>query len=293
MTIVSILIAFALCHFIRELGRLRRFEWLKAVTQACNDKLSDVPGWSGVTGFLFYFGVPLLIVALLDLVLVGALGTLGGFLLSLAVLIYTFGPHDLDTDISAIIHADDDDAQAKAFRELLGENPPEDEGQCQAKAVRAVFREALQRWFGTIFWFAVLGIYGAILYRIADRITEGDLDLPEEQYIMFMRLRQVLDWPAAQLMTLALAIATDFDSVYSAWKQYHDKEGHGLFEGNNDFLYTAAGRIVLSGHAARDGYADQLDGPLASLKQAMDLVWRVLGVWLTVLAVLLLINVIA
>ncbi len=293
MTIIAILTAFALCHFIRELGHLRRFEWLKGVTSRCNEKCKDIPGWSGITGFLFYFGLPLLIVWVAEYFLVGALGGIGGFLLALAVLIYTFGPHDLDTDIDAIVNGEDDEAQAEALRSLLGGNPPEDPKACEAAAVEAVFREALQRWFGTIFWFAVLGVYGAVMYRIADRITEGDLELPPDQYDMFRRLREVLDWPVAQLMTLSLAIATDFDSVFQAWKKYHDQHGHGLFEGNNSFLYASAREIVLGGHAAQDGYADQLDGPLACIKQTMDLVWRVLGVWLTTLAILLLIDVIA
>ena len=293
MTIISILIAFALCYFIRDLGRLHRFEWLKSTTDWCNEKCSDVPGWAGITGFLFYFGIPLLLVGLLNLLLFGALGNLGTFLLALAVLIYTFGPHDLDTNIDSIIHADDDEEQAGALADLLGERAPEDAEASQSMAIEFVFREALQRWFGTIFWFALLGIYGALMYRLADRLTEGDLQLGEEQSELFGRLRQVLDWPVAQLMTLALAISTDFDSVYRAWKRYHDEQGHGLFEGDNGFLLTSARRIVLSGRAARDGYADQLDGPLGCLKQAMDLVWRMLGVWLFVLALLLLVNVIA
>lgn len=293
MTIISILIAFALCYFIRDLGRLHRFEWLKPTTRFCNEKCRDIPGWSGVTGFLFYFGVPLLILGMLNLVLVTSLGTLGAFLLAIAVLIYTFGPHDLDTDIAAIIHADDDEAQAKALEDLLGESMAENQEVCEARAIEYVFLESLQRWFGTIFWFAVLGIYGAMMYRLADRLTEGDLQLEPEQSDLFKRLRQVMDWPVAQLMTLGLAIATDFDSVYSAWKKYNEEQGHGLFEGNNGFLLTSAREVVLSGSAARDGYADQLDGPLACMKQAMDLVWRVLGVWLTVLALLLLVNVIA
>lgn len=292
MTIIAILTAFALCYFVRELGRLHRFEWLKSFTRFCNQRLGDVPGWSGIAGFAFFFVLPLLAVGLVNTVAVSLLGTLGAFLVAVAVLIYTFGPHDLDTDIDAIVHARDDEAQEKQVRELMGDCPI-DEDACQALAIRSVFREALQRWFGTVFWFAVLGIYGAVLYRIADRITEKDLDLPKGQQRLFRRLRQILDWPVAQLMTLALAIATDFDSVYRAWRKYHDEQGHGLFEGDNDFLYTAAQEIVLSGSAARDGYADQLDGPLASLRQAMDLVWRVMGVWLTVLAILLLVDVIA
>ncbi len=293
MTIISLIIAFALCYFIRDLGKLHRFEWLKSVTRKCNEKCKDIPGWSGVTGFLFYFGVPLLIIGLFNLVLVSSMGTLGGVLLAIAVLIYTFGPHDLDTDIDSIIHADDDEAQAEALNALLGDNASEDEDTCQANAVEYVFRESLQRWFGTIFWFVLLGIYGALMYRLADRLTAGDLKLEDEQHDLFVRLHQIMDWPVAQLMTLALAIATDFDSVYSAWKKYHNEQGHGLFEGNNGFLLISAREIVLTGHAARDGYADQLGGPLACLKQAMDLIWRILGVWAFALAVLLLIDVIA
>lgn len=292
MTIIAILLAFGLCYFIRDLGRLHRFDWLKGFASGCNRALGKLPGWAGVSGFLFFILLPLIIVGLVDHLATGLLGVLGGFLLSVLVLIYTFGPHDLDTDIDAIIHAEDDEAQARALQNLLGSCPPDDES-CMAKAVEAVFREALERWFGTLFWFAVLGIYGAVLYRLTDRMTVGDIDMPEGQQMLFRRLRQVLEWPVAQLMTLALAIATDFDSVHKAWRKYHDEQGHGLFDGNNGFLYAAAQQVVLSGHAARDGYADQLSGPLSCLRQAMDLIWRVLGVWLTALALLLLVDVVA
>ena len=74
-----------------------------------------------------------------------------------------------------------------------------------------------------------------------------------------------MEWPVAQLMTLSLAIATDFDSVYRAWKKYHDERGHGLFEANNEFMLTSARTIVKTGHAENDGYADQLQGPMATV----------------------------
>ena len=180
MTIIAILLAFGLCYFFRDLRRLHRFEWLKGFTARCNSALGSLPGWDGITGFLFFILLPLLIIAVVDQFATGMLGLLGGFLLSVAILIYTFGPHDLDTDIDAIIHADDDESQARAMQNLLGACPPDDEA-CMAKAVEAVFREALERWFGTIFWFAILGIFGAVLYRLTDRITAGDLDLPEHQ----------------------------------------------------------------------------------------------------------------
>jgi len=229
MTIISILIAFTLCHFVRELRHLRRFEWVTSFTKHCNEKLKSLPGWSGPTGFLFILGVPLLAAYLVNYLLFSALGHIGEFLLAIAMLIYTFGPRDLDIDVRKVINADADEGQSKALEELLGGPIPADEETCQSAVIDAVFSKALKRWFGIIFWFAVLGIYGALLYRLATWLLDGDFGLYDEQKDLVTGLCQIMEWPVAQLMTLSLAIATDFDSVYRAWKKYHVERGHGLF----------------------------------------------------------------
>ena len=132
-----------------------------------------------------------------------------------------------------------------------------------------------------------------MLYRLATWLRKGDYGLHDEQKELIESLCGIMDWPVAQLLTLSLAIATDFDAVYRAWKKYHVERGHGLFDANNDFMLTSARTIVMGGYAANDGYADQLQGHMVSIKLSMDLVWRSLGVWATVLAILLLVNVIA
>ena len=292
MTIIAILLAFALCHFIRELGRIRKNQWLTGWVGFANDAFGRLPGWSDVAGFLVILAIPLVVMLLFDRLFYSALGSTGSFLLALAVLIYSFGPRDLDTDVAGIIESDDENQRDEALRDLLDGPVPEDEDACKDAAVDAVFQQGLRRWFGVIFWFAVLGIVGALLYRMVDWLDSEEPKVTPEQRGRFVRLQQIMDWPAAQLMTLALAIATDFDSVFKAWKRYHDEQGHGLFEGDNGFLLASARSVVMAGHAARDGYADQLDGPMVSLQLAMDLTWRMLGVWLTVLALLLLVGVI-
>lgn len=292
MTIIAILLAFALCHFVRELSQVRKHQWLAGWIRLANDVFAKLPGWSNLTGFLIILFLPLVALGLIIQLVFTAFGYLGIFLLATAVLVYTFGLRDIDTQVADIIRTTDEDNQEAALGELLRGDVPDDQEACRAKMVEAVFSESLHRWFGVIFWFAVLGIVGAFLYRMVDWLACEQSSLTSAHKQLIMRTRQVLDWPAAQLMTLSLAIATDFDSVFIAWKRYHDEQGHGLFEGSNGFLLASARQIVLSGHAAQDGYADQLDGPLATLKQSMDLVWRVLGVWLTALALLLLINVI-
>jgi AmpE protein len=292
MTIIAILLAFALCHFVRELGRFRRNQWLKSWINFSNDAFGNLPGWKDTLGFLVIIAVPAVLLLLINQVLYGAFGSTGAFLLAILVLIYTYGPKDLDTEVAAIIETEDEEATHEALEKFLGGPVPEDHDACRALAVESVFREALRRWIGIIFWFSVLGIVGAFLYRMVDWLVNENYPLTDKQKGLFIRLQQIMDWPAAQLMTLSLAIATDFDSVFVAWKQYHDEQGHGLFEGDNGFLLASARSIVLTGHAARDGYADQLDGRMISLQQAMDLAWRILGVWMTALALLLLIGVI-
>jgi len=292
MTIIAILLAFALCHFIRELGRIRKNQWLTGWVGFANDAFGRLPGWQDVAGFLVIIAVPLVLLLLFNRLLYSVLGNAGSFLLALVVLIYSFGPRDLDTDVAAIIESDDEDRRDEALAELLDGPVPEDEEACRGAAVDAVFQQALRRWFGVIFWFAVLGIVGALLYRMVDWLDSEEPKVTPEQRGRFVSLQQIMDWPAAQLMTLGLAIATDFDSVFKAWKRYHDEQGHGLFEGDNGFLLASARSVVLAGHAARDGYADQLQGRMLSLQLAMDLTWRLLGVWLTVLALLLLVGVI-
>lgn len=293
MTIIAILLAFALCHFVRELGRFRQNRWLASWINFANRVFGKLPGWQDILGFLILIALPALLLLMINQLLYSVFGSTGAFLLAIIVLIYTYGPKDLDTEVAAIIEAEEGESRQEALGELLGGPVPEDHDACRALAVESVFREALRRWFGIIFWFAVLGIVGAFLYRIVNWMVQEDYPLSDDQKGLFIRLRQILDWPAAQMMTLSLAIATDFDSVLVAWKQYHNEQGHGLFEGDNGFLLASARSIVLTGHAARDGYADQLDGPMITLQQAMDLAWRILGVWMTALALLLLIGVIA
>jgi len=293
MTVISILIAFTLCHFVRELRHLRRYEWVNSFTSFCNEKFKNVPGWSGPTGFLVIIGLPLLAAYVINNFLYSVLGQLGEFIFAITILIYTFGPRDLDIDVHNVITADNDTQQKEALEALLDGPVPENGADCQTVAIDAVFRKALKRWFGIIFWFAVLGIYGALLYRLAVWLSGDDFELYDEQKSLTTHLCKILEWPVAQLMTLSLAIATDFDSVYRAWKKYHDERGHGLFEGNNEFMLTSARTIVTTGRAENDGYADQLKGPMASIKLSMDLIWRSLGVWATALAILLLVNVIA
>ena len=103
-------------------------------------------------------------------------------------------------------------------------------------------------------------------------------------------LLALLDWPVAQLMTFSLALVANFDTVVGAWK---DAGGAQLRRGSA-FLDAAARASVRSEIAeeTRD-WIDEGDAPAAAwarlgdlpeLRDAMSLVWRILLLWLAVLA---------
>jgi AmpE protein len=158
--------------------------------------------------------------------------------------------------------------------------------------VEAVFLAAQRRWFGVLFWFLLLGPVGAITYRLSAWAAEGDAaDLPPETLVGAKTWLAFLDWPVAQLMTLALALVGDFDTVIAAWKD----NGGATLDVQRGFLAAAARASVRTELAdeAMD-YADHgvvapgtlvaVMGELPELRDAMSLVWRILLLWLVVMA---------
>lgn len=302
MKILIILIAFALTHFFPLLSKYRGSGWLEKYVRKANDQLSILPSWAGITSVILLPLIPLFLLGLLAQLSTALLGSFGLFVLSILVLLYTFGPRDLDADIKAYVGAKTSEEKIKACAHLRGpacDSIAGDHSHPAGESLEgvddsplfagAVFQQALRRWFAIIFWFAIAGITGALAYRMIEWLTHRALPLSDRQRQNFRAVCSVMEWPVAQLMTLSLAIAADFDSVYSAWKQYHNEQGHSLFDGNNGFLRAAARCVIVTGSVGNDGFADQLEAePHAVVQQAMDLVWRVMGVWLAGLAILLL-----
>jgi AmpE protein len=216
---------------------------------------------------------------------------LPALLFGVAVLFYSWGPRDLDHDVEAIVEAPDAESRRAAAARLWS-FPRQPRGIDGPAAVEAVFRNALRRWFGVLFWFLLLGPFGALLYRLtAIAAEDASSRLPTETAEGARILLVALDWPVAQLMTLAMALVGNFDEVASAWKRH----GGDRFALDTGFL-AAAGRASVrseladeaeeyteSGVPASSALLVEL-GPLPELRDAMSLVWRVLMVWLAVLA---------
>ena len=293
--LIAVVVALLLGHFVPVLAGWRHFgvfsAWLRAL---------EAPKWlsalqSSRFGLLLAVGLPVALVVLIQLALRGHGYGLPSFVFAALVLFYCWGPRDLDRDVSAVLDASDHATQREAARRLAPESRPV--RLSGAGLVEAAFRGALSRWFAVLLWFLLLGPAGAVLYRLAALIDDHETGVPLSPMHAAAagRLRAVLEWPVAQLMVLSLGLVANMDAVFHAWRDWFRQDGRGFWSLDSGFLGPVA-RAGVDRELADDEYYDPEDGseppPLLELQDAMSLIWRMLLLWLTVLALFVLAGVV-
>lgn len=305
LDLLSLLVVLGLSSAAPDLIRLREFGWLRDWADWLHGINQPNGFWRSGGGLVLTLGLPVLAVALLQALLAPALSGALGFVFGVVVLFWSFGPRDLDQDVSDFVDGHDPEARAAAARALeIEASPVQVTADAVAelamdapapvfnRAVDAIFEAALKRWFGVIFWFLVFGAAGAALYRLAQLIAdrrELKESLPARQIEWAERLWAALAFIPAHLMSLSLALASDFDSVVRAWREHHERHGQGWLHLDLGFL-TAAARALVD--------ADDLDpvldahgnGSALAARQAQQLVWRVLIAWLAAMALVVLLG---
>lgn len=290
-TLIAAVVALLLGHVAQSLAAsVRHYGWWGNWLRWLGSRFGE-GFWHGRYGIAIALLPPVVTVALFQLALDEPILGLAGLLLNIAVLFYAWGPRDLDLDVDAIVEAQDPVARRNAAAKLWPhDQSPSMDG---PSLVDAVFRNGLRRWFGVLFWFLLFGGCGALLYRLTALAAEGDEShlLPGQNATGARALLTLLDWPVAQLMTLSMALVGNFDTVLGAWKE----GGGASLRMDTDFLQAAARASVRSEMAdeaqdyAESGVATGTAvvaqmGELPELRDAMSLVWRILLLWLAIIA---------
>jgi AmpE protein len=287
MTIVFIatLLVLFVSRGAPELARWRDFAWLRQWQQTVVRQGGDV------FGLVLCIGVPVLVCALLQVALHGRLLSALGLAFATVVLFYCWGPRDLERDVEAIDKAPDSDQRIAAAQMLRDEEQqaglPLDGG----TLVEETFMAALRRWFGVLFWFALLGPAGALLYRLTQLLACAPgfaEDQSAAQRDLLHKAARVLDWLPAHLMALSLALVSNFDAVFKSWRDYHHAGGKGYFALDLGFLNAIARASVDADVAAESVDGRPTRDPLVALDDAMVLVRRVLVTWVAIMAVIVL-----
>jgi len=285
-TLLAVVLVLIAARTLPDLARLRDFAWLKAWLATWNggDRARPLPA----------IVVPLIVVAICALIQIALAGWLFGlpaFAFALVVLFYCWGPRDLDEDVDAVLAETDRDLRMQAAQRLRPDPAERPLPADAALLVEAAFQSALSRWFGVLFWFAILGPAGAIGYRLVQlmaRVPTFRDELSAADRNLFERLALALDWAPAHLMALTLALVSDFDSVVRTWREYHAAHGRGYFTLDLGFLGVLARAGVDADVIAGDGYATDVTDPVVELTDARIVLRRILVTWLAILALLVL-----
>ena len=267
MTILVVLLGMAISHLVFPVARLRHFDGLLKPVHWTRRRYSE-PAWAVAAAVVL---TALLLAWALSAAAEGLLGALGWFLMALAVFVYTLGPRDLDRDVQALLIGGNEPRYLKARRIMRLHS---DAGAAEATA--SVLRAAEARWFGILFWFVLLGIPGALLYRLT-RISLHEPGLRPAQAGYLLRLRVVLDWPVLVLMLSSAALVGDFDSVRRAWGHY--RGGSSAWRLDSEVLDKVAAAMIEPQDAFEQG-----------VRNGHQLARRMLLLWLVVLSLLLILG---
>jgi AmpE protein len=266
MTILAVLIGLLISHFATGVRHVRRFEPLLAPAHWAHRSWPRI-AWLVMAVLIL---TSLLVAGLAEWILIGLAGTLGWFLLAIFVFIYCLGPRDLDKDIQLLLERGPDSADPEVAATLRAMRlRPDSDAQAAASAVH---HAALSRWFGLLFWFVVLGIPGALLYRLVRAGLQEPFDTGSIDWLA--RLRLVLDWPVLVLAVISAGLCSDLDRVIEAWRQ--QPEESPLFGVTPDLLDRVAAIAIQPDATVSD-----------ALASAHRLVWRMLILWLVAMSLIL------
>ncbi len=282
MTLISILIGIFIDRFYEALPDLRRYERFHHYHRWMRQRLQGEP-WDGPLGVVAVLAPPVLITALLQHWLSGGLASLLGLVFGIAVLVFCLGPRDLPVDVDH--YCAEHDGEDAAMRQQLAQHfRPGLAADCSpVERDEAVLRGILvggqERWFGVIFWFAVLGPMGAVLYR-GVLLLRGE-ETPEFQSSLH-QLYGLLGWIPSRLMVAGFALSGHFEDAYRAWRSL--SPGNGDLAARSEQLLFVTGEGALSTRVEDELQRD----PVALIRAAMKLIWRTLLIWLAVMAVMIL-----
>ncbi len=273
MALISVILGLFLDRTFRHLHDLRDMTWFEFYVQAIQRLTGKhLPPLQ----FIIILALPVSLLLSVQILLHDFLFNLPGFIFGIIIFIYCLGPACLSTDIEAYIHArtlgDEDEAlhYAGTITDAAASTSPD---QQTSDVTRAILYIANERIFATIFWFVILGPFGAMLYRLISELSK-QIDFDElAEFSEF--IHAIMAWIPARMLAAGYALTGNFDGAYHAYKDraYTSNISHS----NNEVLVSTGLGAMQNLEAGNE---------LACIYAAQALVMRSVIVWISILAVM-------
>lgn len=280
MKLIMVLIALGLELRLGNFDRYRNLDWFGHYTAWLEARLGRHGLWNGPGGVLVTLLIPLALLGAL-VYLVAEVHFILGFLLSLLVLVYSFGPPpgSLVDDYTDALGGNDDAARREILGRILGDDGATDEAG-QDRVLSAIMLRAHEYLFAVVFWFLLLGAVGALLYCLAANLARKH-GKAEDGYAGAVRdLHNILMWPSARLLALGFALGGSLVSALESWRTV---SGHTLDISREVIALSGFGALHYDPASGEDADKEVF---IARLSETQALINRTLIVWLIVLGLM-------
>ncbi len=201
------------------------------------------------------------------------------FIFKLVIFSFCIGPLDLNRQINRYLDAKEKGDEAAANREaqiiMSHENPTNDQ---QVRGVmRAILHEANDRFFAVIFWFVLLGPFGAILYRLTSHVMYANLNAPITHSAK--HFQAILAWAPAHAVAIGYALTGNYEGAKQEF--YNKNKQSDLSDCNFHTLITAGLGALKNCQAGEE---------VSCVRSTRALVLRTLVAWLGIIAILTLLG---
>lgn len=272
MTFIATLIALIIERFFHW-SHLRHWQWFKRYQRFLGTRFASWPNYLLLAMCVI---PPVIIVAIIGCILSHWWYHIPKIVFSVIVLVYCMGPSNLWVQIYSCIRTlnkDDTHAAIEQVKTTFGITAVDQPQAFHQAFTRAIFIAANQRIFAVLFWFALLGPWGAVLYR-AVSLCVNNSTLPITD--IALRCQYLLDWLPARLFAFVFALGGNFTKVFASWKRY---AADGLY--SSDLMLGECGIAALD---VTKGESIPEDGTAEN--EALTLLDRVFTIGLVVLGML-------
>ncbi|MFI2811527.1 MULTISPECIES: regulatory signaling modulator protein AmpE [Microbulbifer] len=216
-----------------------------------------------------------------------AMGWLGTLALGVILLLYCLGRGNFNEMLSDYLRAwyRGDLEQARAAAAPLIRDLHEEPGgpqQLHEQVFRGSAYLAFERLFAVLFWFLLLGIPGALLFRLSALYADETRGTADEATAS--RWLWLLEWLPVRVMGFSFAIVGNFAGCYQAWRQCLTCRERDTAEVLEAYLEGALGGIDASQCSVGGEVAEAQRFCGAQLEGLQSLLSRSLLLWVTVLA---------
>ena len=279
MALLCIIIGLILERTVSAVTEYRNFNWFN---QYSDWLIKNLPGLSnqGSSSIVILLLPVMILTIMLQNLFDGALLDFFSALFGLAVLLYCLGPGDLNKEVDMYLDArengDDDQAQQYAS-DIQGHDASSSPDQQIVDVMHAILYQSNDRFFAVIFWFVILGPFGALLYRLTShtKIHSQNITLSSAA----KRLQAILAWAPAHLVAMGYALTGNYEGASSSFRE---KQKYEDLSESNYYTLISAGLGAL-----RDCAPGEETSCILSTR---GLVLRTLVVWLAAIAGLTLLG---